>query len=134
MNEQDKQAFEKWFNQPVDQMLPPSLYRKWLDSEEDCTNYFIEQAWQAALEYERAREKEVYVSYKELFEMERARSKKLVEGLESYEGKTMEIKNGRGRISVFDMVTVYVEEDEVWLVGAIANRALAEYRGEKEGV
>lgn len=56
MNDRDKKAFQEWNNLPVDQILEIEKYRKWIDSEEDTMDFFIEIAWQAGC---RHKQKEV---------------------------------------------------------------------------
>ena len=88
MNEQDKEAFEKWWMDGFKGMSDKDIVKYKNVGKQSAMN-----GWQAALEHERAR------------------SKKLVEGLE--------------RLS---KITVLAESAKY-----IINDALTEYRGEKEG-
>ena len=95
MNEQDKAAFEKWLN---DRKAPATF----------------EEAWQAALEYERGdyRQDELRKQLHDYFnqlEQERERSRRLIEALENC-------------LKIFSLSGS---------ARTILNKALREYRGEK---
>ena len=137
------QAFEKWCKSYFGHGMPPS--QSYFES---CMS-----AFQAACEYKDAQyrpryeetEDAVYIKGKKFYsekvvkelEKERAKSQRLVDALEHYKGKSLLIQNlsgiARGQVSVFDVVTVYIEEDERWLVGDVAERALAEYKAKEGG-
>ena len=112
---QDEEAFEKFYL--------PKRKLMWEHLHGDQIAFDV---WQAACEY-----KDVQL------EQERAKSQKLVEALEHYKGKSLLIQNlsgiARGQVSVFDVVTVYIEEDERWLVGDVAEKALEEYKAKEGG-
>ena len=100
MNKQDKQALKEWCKKHWDINVDPK-------SMDDYP--FAEDVWQAALEYRDEQHKEAVVTYKELYDQERERSRRLIEALENC-------------LKIFSLSGS---------ARTILNKALQEYRGEK---
>ena len=142
----DREAFDKWWHltgypnaRPSETWLAACKYKDAQYSpryEESEDSIYINGRKFYSEKVVKEWEEAASIEAKEA-DKERAKSQKLVEALEHYKGKSLLIQNlsgiARGQVSVFDVVTVYIEEDERWLVGDVAEKALEEYKAKEGG-